>query len=268
MFGRWSLSLTFLTHLRKVTWRPLARHGGPEWRDAADSGEGLGVAKWGRGSAYCSLAVSAVLAAAAVGLESPAEAATPLAVWHMDEQSGLTMEDAVGGLDGDVHGGVTVGAEGLSGPGYAFDGKSGYVSVSHADALNPGAADFSITLSFRTTSLPAKADWDLARKGYYTTVGGEWKVELQPSGQASCGFKGSLRNRFLAAGPTTLADGSWHTVTCTKHSSSIVLVVDGQTFSKSGKAGTISNTEDVEIGAYPRKEFFKGTLDEVSISAG
>jgi hypothetical protein len=203
-----------------------------------------------------------------MGAAGPASAATPVAVWHMDESSGTTMADAVDGHDGTLHGGVAVGAPGISGTGYAFDGKSGYVSVPSADALNPGSGDFTVSVSFKTTCLPAKADWDLARKGYFTTAGGEWKVELQPSGQASCGFKGSLRNRFLTAGPSTLADGQWHTVTCTKHASSITLDVDGQTFSKTGKAGSISNSEDVVIGAYPRKEFFKGTLDEVRISAG
>jgi hypothetical protein len=204
---------------------------------------------------------------ALVGAAGPASAATPVAVWHMDETSGTTMVDAAGDNDGVLHS-VTLGVTGKSGTAYGFDGKSSYVSVPSDASLNPGTANVTITVSLKTTSLPSSADWDLVRKGDYKTPGGEWKVELQPEGQASCGFKGSSSYRFLQAGPETLADGEWHTVTCTKTTSAIKLTVDGQTYSKSGKVGSISNTQPIVIGAYPGKEFFKGTLDEVSITKG
>jgi Concanavalin A-like lectin/glucanases superfamily len=202
------------------------------------------------------------------GAAEPASAATPVAVWHMDETSGTTMVDAAGDNNGVLRS-VTLGVPGKSGTGYGFGGKSSYVSVPNNASLNPGTGDVTIMLSFMTTSRPGgSADWDLARKGYFKTVGGEWKVEFQPEGQASCGFKGSSSYQFLQAGPKTLADGKWHTVTCTKTASTIKLTVDGQTFSKSGKVGSISNTQPVVIGAYPGKEFFKGTLDEVTVTQG
>ena len=196
-----------------------------------------------------------------------AAAATSVAAWHMDEASGTTMLDSAGrDNDGDLHS-VTVGASGRIGNGYAFNGKSSYVSVPSKDSLNPKSANVTISISFKTTSLPSGADWDLIRKGYYATSGGEWKVELQPSGRASCGFKGS-GYVFLEAGPNHLNDGAWHTVTCTKTSSAVTLKVDGKSFSKSGKVGSISNTKPIVIGAYPGKEFFKGTLDEASVTIG
>jgi len=62
-----------------------------------------------------------------------------------------------------------------------------------------------------------------------------------------------------------LNDGKWHTVQCVKTSSTIKLIVDGQTYSKAVSVGSISNTAPVVIGAHPGSEFFKGALDEASI---
>ena len=119
----------------------------------------------------------------------------------------------------------------------------------------------------KTTSAPATPDWDLIRKGTYTSVGGEFKMEYQPSGQASCGFNGSANYSELTAGPA-LNDGKWHTVQCVKTASAIKVVVDGQTFSKAATIGSIANTDPVVIGAHPGSEFFTGSLDEASIQVG
>ena len=92
-------------------------------------------------------------------------------------------------------------------------------------------------------------------------------MEYQPSGQASCGFKGSSGYSELIAGPA-LNNGQWHTVRCVKTSSAIQLIVDGQTFSQAADIGSISNTASVVIGARPGSEFFNGSLDEASIQIG
>ncbi len=105
------------------------------------------------------------------------------------------------------------------------------------------------------------------RKGLFDSAGGEFKVEYQPSGQASCGFIGSAGSNELIAGPA-LNDGAWHTVTCVRTASGIQLIVDGTTFSKAGAVGAISNTADLVIGARPGSEFFQGSLDEASVRVG
>ena len=93
-------------------------------------------------------------------------------------------------------------------------------------------------------------------------------MEYQPSGQATCGFKGTVDHDSLTAGPA-LNDGTWHTVQCVKTSSSIKVIVDGQTFSKSATIGSIVNTESVLIGAHGAgSELFNGSLDEASIQIG
>jgi concanavalin A-like lectin/glucanase superfamily protein len=189
---------------------------------------------------------------------------TLVALWHMDETSGTVMYDAVAGHNGSLHS-VQVGVPGFSGTAYGF--TSGYVSVPTASDLNPGSANITVTLHLKATSVPATPDWDLIRKGLYTTAGGEFKMEYQPSGQASCGFKGSSGYSELMAGPA-INDGQWHTVQCVKTASAIKVVVDGQAFSKAATIGSIANTDIVPIGARPGSEYFKGSLDEASIQIG
>ena len=175
------------------------------------------------------------------------------------------MRDSIRGHDGTIHS-VQLGAAGFSGSAYGFTG-SGYVAVPSASDLNPASADITVTIRLKATSVPATPDWDLIRKGYYTTTGGEYKVEYQPTGQASCGFKGSAGYAELITGPA-LNNGQWHTVQCVKTASTIKLIVDGQTFSKAANVGTIANSEPVPIGARPGSEYFKGSLDEASIQIG
>jgi hypothetical protein len=189
-----------------------------------------------------------------------------VALWHMDELSGSVMHDSIADHDGSLHS-VALGQPGYLGTAFGFNGSSSYGSVPSSSDLNPGSSDITVTIHLKTTSAPAAPDWDLIRKGKYTTSGGEFKMEYQPSGQASCGFKGSSGYSELMAGPA-LDDDDWHTVQCVKTSSAIKVVVDGQTFSKSATIGSIANDEPVVIGARPGSEFFNGSLDEASIEIG
>ena len=190
-----------------------------------------------------------------------------VALWHMDETSGSVMHDSIANHDGALHS-VTLGQSGYLGTAFGFNGSSSYGSVPSSNDLNPGSSDITITIHLKTTSVPATPDWDLIRKGTSTTSGGEFKMEYQPSGQASCGFKGSSSYSELITGPA-LNDGKWHTVQCVKTSSAIKLIVDGQTFSKSATVGAIANTDPVLIGAHSSgSELFNGSLDEASIQIG
>src|SRR3954447_26173953 len=125
-------------------------------------------------------AVAGVVAgvASAVGA-SGALAATTVALWRMDERSGTSMIDSARGHTGTLHGGISVlqpGWHGLSAS-YLFSGSGSYVSVPSAAGLNPGSANITIGIHLKTTTAPASPDWDIIRKGLYTTSGGEWKVE-------------------------------------------------------------------------------------------
>jgi hypothetical protein len=214
------------------------------------------------------LLLAGALACLACGAIAEGAFAATVARWHMDETSGTVMRDAVRSHNGSFANHlVQLGQPGFSGFAYGFNGSTSYVSVPSASDLNPVSANLTITIRLKTTLLPPPEDWDLIRKGVYSTPGGEWKVEYYPSGQAACAFKGSSKYSELIAGPK-LNNGQWHTVRCVKASSAIKLIVDGQTFSKSVTTGSIANSVPVVIGAYPGSEYFKGALDEVSISVG
>jgi hypothetical protein len=197
-------------------------------------------------------------------VQATATPAGTVALWHMDETSGSVMRDAVGSHNGTIFS-AQLGLPGFLGTAYGF--TRSYVSVPSAGDLNPGASNVTVTVHVKTTSAPATPDWDLIRKGLYTTVGGEFKMEYQPSGQASCGFNGSANYGELMAGPA-INDGRWHTVQCVKTASAIKVIVDGVAFSKTVTIGSIANTDALPIGARPGSEYFQGSLDEASIQVG
>jgi hypothetical protein len=229
---------------------------------AADGGSTIRVAVTATNSAGTALATSNATAVVQAG----AAAAGVVALWHMDETRGTVMIDSARSHHGTLRSGVRPGQPGFAGLAYSFAG-SAYVSVPHAADLNPGASTLTLTIRVKTTKAPATPDWDLMRKGLYTTPGGEYKMEEQPSGQASCGFKGSSGYSELTAGPR-INDNAWHTVQCIKTATQIKVVVDGVSFPKSASLGTIANTVDVPIGARPGSEYFQGLLDEGSIQVG
>jgi hypothetical protein len=191
-----------------------------------------------------------------------------VALWHMDEVSGTTMFDSVGSHNGTLHN-VQLGLPGFMGTAFGFNGSSSYVDVPSSADLNPGSSNITFTIHLQTTGTPppSPADWDLFRKGVYTTGGAEYKMEFQQTGQASCGFEGTGGYAELVAGPA-INDGQWHTVSCVKTATAIEVVVDGQVFSKAATIGSIANTTDVTIGARPGSDWYKGQLDEASIQIG
>ncbi len=194
-------------------------------------------------------------------------AATTVALWHMNERSGTVMHDSAGNHDGTLQN-ITLGMPGFRGSAYGFNGFSSYVSVPQASDLNPGRANLTVTIHLKTTNLPRRGhDWDLIRKGVYSKTRGEWKVEYHPNGRASCGFEGSRGFVTLRAGPS-LNNNRWHTILCVKTSSAIRLIVDGVTFSKAVRVGSIANGAPIVIGAHLPGEFFNGSLDEASIAIG
>jgi hypothetical protein len=189
-------------------------------------------------------------------------------LWHMNETSGTTMVDS--GLtphNGVLHS-VALGQPGdplFVGTSYGFNGTSSYVSIPNSDDLNAYDADVRIALSLNTTTVPPQPDYDLFRKGVYP--GNEYKLELQPNGQFSCEFRGSQANVTIQAGPD-LHDGQWHRITCSKNATSMTVTIDGSTYTKTATIGSISNTYDMIIGAYPGSDYYQGRLDEVSFHIG
>jgi hypothetical protein len=189
-----------------------------------------------------------------------------VALWHLDETAGSVMNDSAGTNDGTIYR-VALGVPGVVGTAYGFNGENSFVSVPSAAALNPDTANITLSVRLKTTLLPPPppSDFDLIRKGTYGAS--EYKVELQHSGQASCGFEGSAGYSELIAGPR-INDGQWHLVQCVKAPTAIQLVVDGKTFTQAANVGSISNAAALVIGSRPDGDWYAGALDEISIATG
>lgn len=220
----------------------------------------------------CGVAGGAVLSLIAAGSTlvsgGMASASTVAALWHMDETSGTTMADSSGnGNNGTLHN-VTLGAAGKYGKSYTFGGSKAksYVEVPNAASLNPGSANITISFWLRTLSLPTSGDFDLVRKGVFTAP--EYKVELLQSGKIQCTFRGTTSNHN-ATGGSGLNNGAWHHIQCVKTGTRIQTVIDGTVVATTNATvGSITNTSAVEIGAYPGSDWYKGKLDEMSITIG
>jgi len=196
-----------------------------------------------------------------------AAGATTSDTWHMDETSGSTMVDSTGNHPGKVHNvalGQTADA-GADGTAYGFNGKSSYVSIPTKGDLNAGSSDVHISFHLMTTTVPSKPDYDLFRKGQ--APGQEYKVEMQPNGQVSCYFHGSAGSATVQAGPD-LHDGVWHSIQCEKSSSAVKLTIDGTSHTNKKSVGSISNSFDMIVGAYPGGDFYEGAMDELTFTIG
>jgi hypothetical protein len=194
---------------------------------------------------------------------------TLAAQWHMNEAAGATtMVDSSGnGNNGTLHN-VTAGVTGKVGTAYSFGGSTvkSYVEVPDSPSLNPGAAKINISIWFNTKSLPTSGDYDLVRKGDYP--GQEYKVELLQGGIINCEFLGTSGHVVLHGG-SGLANGAWHHINCIAGPTGVKLQLGGTAVASSATVvGSISNNVAVEIGAHPTFDYYKGKLDEVSITVG
>jgi hypothetical protein len=130
-----------------------------------------------------------LLAGIGIGImAAPALAApAPAAVWSMNETSGSVMGDSSGHANNGTLKNIKLGVPGYAGTGYGFNGTSSRVIVKNSASLNPGSADITITVHVATTTLPAD-DYDLIRKGFQSTSGGDFKIEIvNVSGVANAG---------------------------------------------------------------------------------
>jgi hypothetical protein len=226
--------------------------------------------RFGRGAAGTVLAAVATLAAGAATAHA---AATPVAIWNLDDPAGSTTMTDTSGLhhDGTLTN-VTAGVPGFD-TGTAFDFASipSYVSVPSATDLNPETSPFKVALRIKFGARPTAAvgDFDVIRKGLSTTAGGSWKIEILETGRALCNYRAPSLQGQLSAGPN-LADGNWHAITCARTATKVTLTVDGKAYSKKVAVPAVSNVSEVLVGA---KNTIGGdqttaTIDDVTITKG
>jgi hypothetical protein len=214
------------------------------------------------------LTVAAVMASMA----SPAWAVVLKAAdWQMNDTVYGQMLDSSGNNNNGTPKDVT-----QTGAHYDFNGSTSHVLVPDADSLDPQANDITLTASVWVNGQSLNDDsYDVVRKGLVTTTGGDYKMEIQRTdatvGKLHCLFRGNRRTVDIVA-QRDIVDGNWHTLQCIKKSTSVVAMVDGRSFTKTGKAGSIANASAVMVGAKevtPKPDdMFNGSMDFVSIDIG
>lgn len=223
-----------------------------------------------------------VVTAATCLLTAPAQAKAggTIAFWDMSEKAGSTVlvDQSGHGVNGSIGSVIKLGKVD-SGTGttyfkWPFARPNGtpadtprLIRVDNA-ATNPGTADFTVALRYRTT----QNFGNVIQKGQNGNKGGYWKIEV-PMGHATCLFKGQSGS-VLVNSSMNLNDGQWHTVVCSRTSSGATMVIDGTTTRhKAGFAGNISNTVPMTIGGKTNCDqvkvtcdFFTGDIDYIKLS--
>lgn len=216
------------------------------------------------------MSVVGALSLLSVAWTPSAAAQTTAGLWHMDERSGgIASDDSGNANDGMLKdiAFVSPGDDGTPGA-YGFNGTSSKVLVPNAASLNPGADNITVEVHVSFTVIPpAKVgDYDLMRKG----TSNYYKVEIVGNGRARCQFHGTRSGAGLVFGPV-LADGRWHTISCTKTATLIRGTVDGTaSATKNVAVGTITNSVPLSLGgkADGTQDLYNGSMDEVSITIG
>ena len=225
---------------------------------------------------------------------SPAWALPLAADWQMNETEGQMLDSSANNNNGtpkNVEQGVMedIDGDGQLEPTYSFNGlttPASRVEVPDADSLDPKANDITLTARVKVNGTSLDDDsYDVVRKGFVTTEGGDYKMEIKrvkadPTiGRLHCFFRGTLEegtdDSVARVARPDVVDGSWHTLGCEKTSDSVVATVDGRSFTTTGSAGSIDNASDVWVGAktvtLTRRgvergdDVFEGWMDFVSI---
>lgn len=134
--------------------------------------------------------------------------------------------------------------------------------------LDPGSDDFAVEIRYRTDHRFG----NIVQKGQSQTSGGYWKLE-HDNGIPTCLFRRTLQDQAAVSGPSSLADGDWHTLRCVRSSDAVTMYVDGQVVDRQRTSvGSISNDFDVTIGGKIECnqqsvgcDYFSGDIDYVRI---
>ena len=191
----------------------------------------------------------------------------PAALWQMNETEGQMLDSSGNGNNGTPTNVTQTGST------YVFDGSTSHVPVPDADSLDPQENDITLTARVKVNGESLDDDsYDVVRKGFVTTPGGDYKMEIKrikadPTvGKLHCFFRGTAKVNRVAN--RDIVDGNWHTLECVKTSGSVVAKVDGKSFIQTGSAGSIANDAGVMVGAKkadPFDDMFDGWMDYVSI---
>ena len=214
------------------------------------------------------MVVTAVTQAVTLSIVSPAGAAatTTIALYEMNEPAGSTVlvDSSGSGLNGTIGSEVLASTVVMGATAHRFQymqpntppAHPGHLdSVPNTSKLDPGTADYAVTMRVRWTNNFG----NMIQKGESGGAGGYFKWEA-PSGVVHCLFRDSNRISKTASSKTPLNDGQWHTIRCERTAAGVTMTVDGVKRSMAkGKTGSISNAKPLTIAG-------KGTCDQITVT--
>jgi hypothetical protein len=229
----------------------------------------------------CAALVAAGLAAetaAAAPHKPPAGTRMLLTVDHRESlKPGTLVRDESGfrhsGMILSAHGGTLRAVRGTSGRGVGFPrvchgcGRT-IIEVENARGLNPRMRSFLFGATVRVGPKRAAVGSNFIQKGFYSETGGQYKLQLRSGGVPTCRMYGAA-GRLVVNGHASVADGTWHKVTCLRLPGRVQLRVDGKIVAGvKGPTGLIDNDQPLRIGGKkltaPNKQF-RGSLDNAFI---
>jgi concanavalin A-like lectin/glucanase superfamily protein len=189
--------------------------------------------------------------------------------WRMNETSGPMIDSSRNRNNG------TPSRVFRTGRSYVINGSTSRVAVPDHASLDPASKNIRLKASVKVKGGSLDDDsYDVVRKGFVTTEGGYYKMEIKRTfrdptiGKPHCLFKGRGGKTVSKVAPPDVVDGRWHTLACIKTSDSVVARVDGRSYTQTGSAGSISNATNVMVGAKqtnPFDDMFEGSMDFVRI---
>lgn len=210
---------------------------------------------------------SLAIGAAFLGLVENANASL-VAYWDFNETSGLTAVDRIGGVNGNLVGGVAfIPTDGISGG--AIQITDGYINMGNNF---PSSATFSIQawvkLSPGDTSgmVPVAKHWAGIAQGYFLAINNIQDGYTQTNTEGFYSANGSYQT---AVGGPSVNDGLWHQLLGVYNNGTTSIYVDGG-LAGSGSAGYADNSADFMIGGIfnyggTPVNAFHGLIDEVKV---
>jgi hypothetical protein len=138
------------------------------------------------------------------------------------------------------------------------------VEVADAKGLNPFRKRFAFGAAVRVGPKRAAVGSNFMQKGRYFENGGQYKLNLRPGGIPRCVVTGAL-GRVVVMGRRSIADGTWHRVSCLRTPTDVRLRVDGKRVAIAhGPTGSLVNDSPLRLGGRKSKapnRQYHGALD-------
>jgi hypothetical protein len=192
---------------------------------------------------------------------------------HESLRRGTLVHDASGHRNGGlVHvrkGGELRPVAGWSGRGAAFPSRCcgrAIVEVHDDSSLDPRHRRFLFGAAVKLGPVRARVGSNVVQKGYFNQAGGQYKLQLLPGGAPSCVVYGH-KGRVILNATTSVADQSWHRLTCLRTPTRVQLRIDGKVVAGAAHVvGYISNNAPLRVGGNkvkPGNQQYRGAIDSV-----